>query len=368
MILKKSVVAGLAFLLFVFSGRFLSKKNNQPVTPQVAGITSNQPTSNKDIVLKSSGIKDGYNYWLFENTKYPCGKSGNHQFLVLQKGASNDQRHLNVRFKGGAAGFFLNDGVTYFPSQGLTSILYVDKEVTEMFATALDDGLAKLVRARSDWRIMVPSYCSHDFYIGTGQFNQIDNFARWGYPAAKAAIDFTQSKFPTDVIVTSGTSAGASGAFFHGYNRPNVVGIVMDSNADDLLSMRNNCAKGIWPYTKEWACQCDGKICADTLAERIGFKIGTNEPYLMVKKGLVNKPVYLIWNQYDQTWNGQNAHLQFDNLMQALKTYNPGGKSVGKMVCVTNPATNKPCFVHSPTKYDTPETTAVFNWMLSLVP
>lgn len=344
------------------------------VRSDILKITKIIPTTStipdKNIKLIKEGTKDGYYYWLYENTKYPCGKSGNHEFLVFQKGGSKDKRNLLVRFHGGAAGFFKSDG-SYVPKEGFKAFLYAKKERGVMFNTALGDGLTKLFREQDDWRVLVPSYCSHDFYIGKGQYSEFDGFSRWGYFAAQEAINFVQEKFLTDKIITYGTSAGASGAFYHGYQRNNVMGIVMDSNSMDLSSMKTNCERGISTCCGKDVdiCECFdlGKSCVEMMAERVGFELGKDEPHLMIERDEINKPIYFIWNTNDRYYKGENAKYYMENLDKNIKLFNPGGKSVAKQVCVTCPNCKNPCTVHSPTKQNIDETYEVYHWINSLI-
>lgn len=326
------------------------------------------PVSASGITLSGSGtVKDAqghtFNYWLYTNSAYPCGQQGYHQFLVLQSGATVNLRNLLISHRGGAAGFYYNNRASYFPTNAFTVFLTQSDNQTGMFGHALDNGVPKLVRNNTAWRVLVPSYCSHDLYYGRGQFNAEDGFARWGYLADAAAIQYTTAHFPTQKIVTYGTSSGASGAFYQGIAQPGVVGIVMDSDAVDTESIVKACQAAIQPYETDWPCTCQGATCAVTLSSRIGFTINDDEPYLKIQRGEVSRPIYLVWDQYDQVWNFSEAHLQFDNLMRAIQQHNPGGKSIGSMVCVT---VKDPCAVHSPTLDDTPPATSVYNWILSL--
>ena len=332
-------------------------------------------TSNKDIQLIKNGTIEGYNYWLYENTKYPCGKSGNHEFVVLQKGETKDKRNLFIRFHGGGFGFYKSDGTYTANPPNLVNQLYAEKERSGLFSSVLGDGLAKLIRETPGWRIMTPSYCSMDLYFGTGQYNQYDGFARLGFLAAQAAIDFTEKEFPTIKTVTGGSSAGSSGAFYNGYNRNEVVGMVMDSNSTDFSTSINYCTQNIATCCGNVSsCECSdqGRRCMEIGAERINFKLGQDEPRIMIQQGKINKPLYYIWNQHDQYLGGQfgsqNPSYFYQPTHNAVVKYNPGGKSIAKMVCVTNPARpENQCSIHSPTKYDNPETTVVYNWIVSLV-
>ena len=67
------------------------------------------------------------------------------------------------------------------------------------------------------------------------------------------------------------------------------------------------------------------------------------------------------------------AHLQYDNLHNAIVQYNPGGHSVANMVCITDPLTppGPICNLHVPSGYDYPETTPlvdeIYAWALVLL-
>ena len=353
-----------------FEENFESINQPAPVIPD-----KKEATNNKDIVLVKSGQLEGYNFWLYENTKYPCGKSGNHEFVVLQKGEAKDKRNLFVRFHGGGFGFYKSDGIYTANPPNLVNQLYAEKERSGLFSSVLGDGLAKSIRETPGWRIMTPSHCSHDFYFGTGQYSKDDGFARWGFSAAQAAIDFTEKEFPIIKTVAGGSSAGSAGAFYNGFNRNEVVGIVMDSNANDFSTAINYCTQNIAVCCGDKSsCDCydQGRRCMEIGAERINFKLGQDEPRIMIEQDKINKPIYYIWNQHDQYLGGQfgsqNPSYFYQPTHDVVVKYNPGGKSIAKMVCVTNPARpEKLCYIHSPTKYDNPETTAVYNWIVSLV-
>ncbi len=325
-------------------------------------------TSGTIKLIKSGTISQflrTYSYWIYENTKYPCGKQGNHTFIVIQKGATDDVRHLLVRHTGGFAGFYYPNSsgqLSYFPDSSFEGLLYEDTFTSSIAARGLD----RLIINTAGWRIMSPSYCSHDFYLGKGQYNSTDGFTRWGYLADTEAIDFTQNQFPTDKIVTYGTSAGSSGAFYQGIVRSNVVGIVMDSFAVDLESLIQACDQGVQPYYSKWPCTCNGQTCVSSIAKRIGFA-QNDQPYMKISNKEVHTPMYLVYNTNDYLYNG-HVDLQFSNLQTAINKYNPGGKSKVVPVCVNDPALPaQTCNMHSPTLENNQASQGAYNWILALV-
>ncbi|MCL4398086.1 hypothetical protein M1403_03640 [Patescibacteria group bacterium] len=343
------LVIGLAVIAGIVEWRFVVRSKPILLSDNISQVTS--------------GTIRGYSYWVFNQGDFPCGKQGDHQFMVIQKGAARNNRNLLVRFTGGFAGFFYPNGQgnkNYFPDSGLESLLSADSYFKEPSLAGLD----RLVVDTSGWRLVAPSYCSHDFYLGTGQYNSEDGFARWGKSADEQALTFVEKNFPTDKIVTYGTSAGAMGAYIEGISHNNVVGIVMDSFAGDLSSVATACEKGIQPYLSSWPCTCNGQTCVRTLASRIGFNLG-DEPYRAVSAGQIKVPLYLIWDQNDYIYNS-HTDLQFNPLAQAIKKANPGGKSEAVEICVDNPQTGQKCGMHSPTLADNPATRQVYDWVLSV--
>jgi hypothetical protein len=320
---------------------------------------------------------EGYHYWLYENPRYPCGAGdGNHEFLVLQKGTLESARNLLVKFPGGGVGFYYenDDGNrVYYPHENAIGLILARYNRNMIFRVALKDGLAKRIREREDFRLLVPSYCSHDLYYGTGQHNPIDDFQRWGYLAAMEAVDFVEQEFPTKHIITYGGSAGASGAFLIGTNQENVTGIVMDSQGVDLSGIRDACLDEQHLFGPAHPCYCpDGSdtTCMEVLGPRIGFSLGVDEPYIQVNQGIIHTPTFYIWNEYD---GSRFAYRHFQNMHDALETSNPGGNSVAKKVCIDDP--NAPgggkCNLHVPTSYDysgtIPLVNEVYEWIITLL-
>ncbi len=348
------------------------------------------PSPPGDITLVEEGWTDnleiegltvvpGFYYRIYENASYPCGAQGNHQFMVLDHGTDTSApKHLFAKFLGGAVGFWYldsNGNRVYYPNERAVGILTASNNWNMFFRTSASEefanGVTKKFRENDDFRILVPSYCSHDLYHASGEYSDVDGFSRWGYSAAMEAVDYVQQNFSTDKIITYGGSAGASGSFYVGKDQDNVAGIIMDSQAVDLAAIRDACYDGYNVFGTGYPCFCpEGDLtCMELLAPRIGFTFGSDEPYRFVEQGF-SKPLYLVWNERDASIY---AHLQFDNLHDAIEQYNPGGNSIANMVCITNPDSppGPTCNLHVPSSYDFPETASlveeIYNWALSLV-
>jgi hypothetical protein len=366
---KENMYKYLLIALVAMGGAFAflyPKNRHGPPNNTLQNQQLNIPTGKGNIFLVKTGVLSrgltNFNYWIFENPKYPCGKQGNHQFTVVQKGAQLDSRNLLVRFVGGFAGFYYpeNGKLNYFPDASFENLLSADTFTKSMAIQGLD---RKIIETKG-WRIMSPSYCSHDLYLGTGQENKDDGFARWGSLAASEAIDFTKQQFPTNKMVTYGTSAGSSGAFYQGIKHK-AAGIIMDSFAVDLQPFITACQNGIQPYYSKWPCTCNGENCVKTLASRIGMT-KNDAPYLLINNGQVKTPIYVVYDKNDYLYNSY-AELEFANIRKAITSVNPGGKSVISEVCVDNPQLpGQHCNMHSPTLEDNQPTQDIYNWVLSL--
>jgi hypothetical protein len=379
---------------FPIANQEMVKVFHRACTPQ-ATQTEASPASlaSDDIILIEEGWTDdfsmpcspsgecltilpGYYYRIYENPKYPCGSQGNHLFMVLDDEINTDQpKHLFAKFLGGAVGFWYSDGNgqrVYYPNERAVGLLTASYSRNMFFRTGLSEehanGVTKKFRENGGFRILIPSYCSHDLYHGRGEFNAVDGFHRWGYSAAMEAVDYVQQHFNTKQIITYGGSAGAAGAFYVGKDQDHVAAIIMDSQAVDLSAISEACYDGYNVFGNTYPCFCPdgGETCMQVLAPRIGFKFQTDEPYQFVEKGF-DKPIYYVWNERDASLY---AHLQFDNLHHAIEHYKPGGHSVANKVCITDPRTppGPVCNLHVPSSYDFPETVwlvrEIYNWSL----
>ena len=360
-----------------------------------------------NLVVEGITLLPGYYYRVYENSRYPCGAQGNHQFMVLDNGTdTNSQKHLFAKFLGGGMGFWyydINGDRVYYPHQNAVGLLNQTLNYNWMFRTSASqefaNGVTKRFRENDNFRILVLSYCSHDLYHGTGQCNEVDGFCRYGYLAPMEAVDYVQQHFNTGKVITYGGSAGASGAFYIGKDQDSVAGIIMDSLSVDLSAIRDACLDGnnVFgtnhsnypcccpepdPHDSPWCANPYRTTCIEVFAPRIGFAFGWDEPYRFVERGEVNIPIYLVWNNNDASYH---AGLLYWNLHNTIKSVNPAGNSVACRVCLpnSNPSTlniclndsiNNPagsCNLHVPSAYDYEYTTwlvdSIYNWALSLI-
>jgi hypothetical protein len=390
------------------------------VAPSGAGASKSLLQSNITLVeegwtddLQVAGITvlPGYYYRVYENSAYPCGAEGNHQFVVLDSGTDpNDQKHLFVKFLGGGLGFWyydVNGNRVYYPHQNAVGLLNESLNYNWMFRTSVSEeyanGVTKRFRENESFRMLIVSYCSHDLYHGRGEdepSSSVDGFQRYGYVAAMDAVDYVQKNYGTGKIITYGGSAGASGSFYIGKDQENVAGIIMDSMSVDLSAIRDACLEGnnVFgrehsnypcccpqpdPYDAPWCPDPYRTTCMEVVAPRIGFSFGSDEPYRILERGEVNTPIFMIWNNNDASLH---AGLLYWNLHNALQSVNPAGASVACRVCLPNadPETLNSCLddsleplagscnLHVPSGQDDEEYTTwlvdeVYNWALARV-
>lgn len=317
-----------------------------------------------------SSPEQGYYYRIYEAADYPCGEQGNHEFMVID--ADQDAaapRNLFVKFLGGGVGFqFLDDQgkLAYWPDGSSAGILTAQQNRKMFIRAGLSlehaQGVTERFRQTPGWRMVVVSYCSHDLYHGEGEFTEPETNPRWGYSAALQAVTFVKANFVTTGLVTYGGSAGAAGSFYVG-KAANADAIIMDSQAVDLQAMRDACNAGTNVFGNAYPCIVEGRNAYEILAERIGFAIGIDEPYLNLDGA---PPVYLIWNENDAS---RNAYLQYVNLHDALLA--KGAPNVAQKVCIDDPDIPGTCNLHVPSGKDLPETdwlvTEVHDWVLARV-
>ena len=339
---------------------------NAPATTQsFEHISLVQEGWTDNVKINGLTIEPGFYYWIFKNSRYTCGDEGNYEFIVFDK--SNDTRtekNLAAKFPGGGIGFYYYDSsgkrvyFTHPQAEGVHTSSYARNtffrtSVSEEYAKGITKRLVdNNVKGNGDFRMAVVSYCSHDFYFGKGAYDPTDNFYRWGYTANMEAIDYIQKYFATKKLITFGGSSGAAN-FFVAVNQDNVAGIIMDSQAADISALRDACLSGISIHGSGEPCYCPegGPQCHQEFADRIGFKTSKDEPYLRVRNGEVNIPIYLVWNERDAS---RYAYLEYQNLHNAILENNPGGASVANKVCITNPESSPGpvCNLHVPTGQD----------------
>lgn len=314
--------------------------------------------------------EQGYYYRVYEAADYPCGEQGNHEFMVID----SDQdaaapRNLYVKFLGGGVGFQYLDAQgqpAYWPDASGAGVLTAQQNRKMFLRAGLSlehgQGVTERFRQTPGWRMVIVSYCSHDLYHGEGEFTEPETNPRWGYTAAVQAVNFVKDNYVTTGLVTYGGSAGAAGAFYVG-KAVDADAIIMDSQAVDLLAMRDACNAGTNVFGNAYPCSVEGRNAYDILAERIGFAMGIDEPYLNLEGA---PPVYLIWNEFDAS---RNASLQYVNLHEALLAKGP--PNVAQKVCIDNPDIPGRCNLHVPSGKDLPETDwlvmDVYDWALAQV-
>jgi hypothetical protein len=375
-------------------------KPDPPATQVQSDLPASQVQGNIALVeegwtdtfdLPGITVLPGYYYRIYENSAYPCGGQGNHQFMLLDDSPdATHNKHLFAKFLGGGVGFWYVDDAgqrVYFPQANAAGFLNETPNRNMMFRTSVSEefanGVTRRMRENPGFRILVHSYCSHDLYHGAGEYDEIDGYARFGYVAAMEAVTYVQQNFATDKVIVYGGSAGAAG-FYVGKDQENVAGIVMDSQAVDLSAIRDACIAGNDAFGGTTPCFCPegGPPCMELLAPRIGFDLGSDEPYRFVERGEVDTPIFLIWNVNDAS---RDAHYQYTNLHNALRQYNPGGSSVACRVCLPHANPEIPdscieddsytpvgaCNLHVPSGQDydftLPLVQDVYDWILERV-
>ncbi|NLF11575.1 MAG: hypothetical protein GX597_07285, partial [Anaerolineaceae bacterium] len=178
-----------------------SSGKTQAALTQSGGISLVEEGWTDDLSVDGITVLPGYYYRLYENSSYPCGAEGHHQFMVLDSSPNPDvKKHLFAKFLGGAVGFWYYDAASnrvYYPQENAVGLLNESLNRNWMFRTSVSeeyaDGVTRMIRESGQFRILVPSYCSHDFYHGTGECDETDGFCRSGYLAAMEAVDHVQA-------------------------------------------------------------------------------------------------------------------------------------------------------------------------------
>jgi hypothetical protein len=176
-----------------------------------------------------------------------------------------------------------------------------------------DAGLTKLVRrTTAGFRVLLVSMCSHDIYAGASTTDPHNpNLAASGLArttngllATKAAIQYTESHYPTTAFFLHGTSAGGAGALNVGWGLQQQgllpAGIVSDSG---LINQEAELAR-----VQQGTCGAGGHtIDALTRASaRWAPEISdpANQPDLLVSRGELSVPILHVWNKGDQNTCG----------------------------------------------------------------
>lgn len=361
--------------------------------------------------ITGSGGK-GYEWRFFTNYSYACGRRGFHTFLIANpvlsntdEGASYTNKEtlpLLIRFRGGGVGYFdeyhdyHGNGEDVINTESLEQSPLDEESPGALTSHLLSDGLMKKITAddKTNFRILVISYCDHDIYGGVGEidpdnpFSPVDNpltntdedlpRSTDGLLAAKAAFQYTKDLYSTEnsEVVLYGTSAGSAGIlnFSTSFGRKGIsfAGAVSDSGAPSPWAedfVKSDCNAWMKP--------------AESFFEGISARIG---PYFGPRfnaitaaiDGSLTTPVFLIWSrgdkgdcgeteipidsdgdgEYEMFWAG--TEVMFRPFAQVLDSHNPGGASRWLRVCVLDeayyPDYEGPCDQHSPTLYDKQDT------------
>lgn len=189
---------------------------------------------------------------LYRNLAYRCGRTDYYTFLVVERDATIGQpAPLWFYLRGGGAGYY-DEGGVYVGDESMNdqwalnthaaALLQIAFSGTPQNATTKATVAGK--RVAEGYRLISPSFCDHDLYLGPG--HDYPNNPNWGGEdtvdgllATMAAIDFTargNGSLPghhgTHIFV-HGTSAGSPGAYgvAHAFAASGVslTGVVLDS-------------------------------------------------------------------------------------------------------------------------------------------
>jgi hypothetical protein len=263
------------------------------------------PGTTSQINLVSSTTVNGWQYDFYRNSAYPCSISGYQTFVVGTKMGSSPTATspLWVWMHGGGVGYFDSSGTPQPDSTQMT-----ENSAASLQATLTNAGLSANVQADpAAFRMLAVSYCNRDIYSGTGQTDpnnpnkNTDGSARTtnGLQATKAAIAFTEAKYPTSKYLLAGGSAGSAGAYYVGWseqlsgNPPaGVVGDASVVNVEEGTAayQQGVCRNGNFdPNAQPIILQRSDPQIADV----------NNEVDKLVASGQLTVPLLHIWNHAD---------------------------------------------------------------------
>ncbi len=325
------------------------------------------PGDTGHIQLVSSSTVNGWQYAYYENTAYPCSISGYQTFVVgTRVGASSTHSSpLWVWMHGGGIGYFDASGSPQPNSSNMTQ----DSAGT-LQSTLTNPGLSANIQADpAGFRMLAVSYCNRDLYSGTGQIDpnnpnmNADGSAKTtnGLQATKAALAFTEAKYPTSKYFLAGGSAGSAGAYYVAWaeqlsgNPPaGVVGdaTVVNVEAGQAAYQQGSCVSGNYNPSADaiFTQRVDPQV-ADT----------NNEIDKLVSSGRLTVPLLHIWNHADNNTCGATpmqcplrdgsvltmgvTDCIHQPLAAAITAEGPNSTSENLPVCVQLPGT-APCSLH----------------------
>lgn len=263
------------------------------------------PGDTGHIQLVSSSTANGWQFDYYRNTAYPCSISGYQTFVIGTRAVSSPTASspLWVWMHGGGVGYFDSSGTAQPDTSQMT-----ENSATSLQATLTNPGLSADIQAdAAGFRMLAVSYCDRDLYSGTGQTDpnnpnkNADGSARNtnGLQATKAAIAFTEAKYPTSKYFLAGGSAGSAGAYYVGWaeqlsgNPPSgVIGDASVVNVEEgnAAYQQGVCRNGNFDPNAE-----------PIITQRIDPQIGdvNNEVDKLVSSGQYTVPLLNIWNHAD---------------------------------------------------------------------
>jgi hypothetical protein len=263
------------------------------------------PGDTSQITLVSSSTANGWRYDFYRNLAYPCSISGYQTFVVGTKVSSSPTASspLWVWMHGGGVGYFDSTGKPRPDASQMT-----ENSATSLQATLTNAGLSANIQADSaGFRMLAVSYCNRDIYSGTLQTDpnnlnkNADGSAKTtnGLQATKAAVAYTEAKYPTTKYFLAGGSAGSAGAYYVGWseqlsgNAP--AGVVGDASVV-------NVEEGTAAY-QQGVCQ-NGNFdpsAQPIITQRVDPQVASvnDEVDKLVTTGQLMVPLLHIWNHAD---------------------------------------------------------------------
>lgn len=328
------------------------------------------PGKTDQVELVSSRTVNGWQYDFYRNNAYPCSISGSQTFVVGTKVGSSATatKPLWVKMRGGGVGWFDATGKPE-PSAG--------NKTEQSFDTLLGfdtPGLMASVKAAPEgFRILLVSMCSHDIYAGNNNPDPHnpnttpDGNARptTGLISTKAAIQFTEAKYPTNDYFLHGTSAGGYGTFSVAYALQQQgippTGIVADSGVLNQAWQRYIAEHGV---SGSPGCEMATDDRAQAVIARTDPEIAdpANQPDQLVSRGALTVPIMHVWDHADSNACGDApiecplpdgtsvtmgaAECAHEPLRLAIAAQGPNSRSRNMGVCVEGSDASTPCDRH----------------------
>lgn len=322
-----------------------------------------RPGDTASVVKVDLADVDGWHDDYYENRAYPCSISGYQTFAIGRRiGSSNTaERPLWVKLRGGGKGYFDAQGEPQPSAENKTQI-----SLPAMLAYDTPGLMARVKDAPEGFRTLLVSMCSHDLYADNDNDDPNNpNLAPDGSPrltngliAAKAALQFTRSAFPTTSHFLHGTSAGGAGQYHVAWALQlqglAPAGIVSDSG---IISQDRESALPL-------ACGRGDAAGRARLAARVSPPVAdpANEPDRLVSRGALTVPIVQVWNHGDPNTCGATpmscvvrdgstvtlgaTDCVQEDMRRAIAAQGAGSRSESFPVCVAGPVGRPPCGLH----------------------